>query len=214
MNSTFTLFPNPSNGKSNRQLIFEKAYLDLGIDLLPIINLAHAKTLDDASREPPEFIDKLYWAHNMNRNLCGLIKQRYPDLVHYDECKRMYIHLNENTRMYFKKLDHKYRPCNIPTGHVIDLNSAQGQLFGRSITVLYVGPKLKTEGVWDEIECFMIEMRNHTKCEWASDLLDLSSQMGAQPTIITPTPIAPVKPIAPLVKIRNKKEEEKKTSEK
>src|SRR5437879_453995 len=103
MSTNVRLFSDPSSGKSNRQQKFEDIYVGYGLDVLPIVMDAHPKTLDDAARESPEFIDKPYWAQNMNRNMVGLFKQRYPELVQYDEEKRVYLKLGEDARIYFKK---------------------------------------------------------------------------------------------------------------
>ncbi len=212
MSTNVRLFSDPSNGKSIRQQEFEDLYVGNGIDLMPIIMDAQQKTLDDASREPPEFVDKLFWAHGMNRNMVGFLKQRYPELVHFDEADRVYLKLGEEARIYFKKLDDGFRPRNIPTGHVVDLNSAQGQLFGRDLTVLYIGPRLKKENVWDEIECFMVEMRDLRRCEWVSDLSDLSSRMGGGPIRLVPSPATPVTPPAVAVRLKKADEEKGKTA--
>jgi hypothetical protein len=203
MSSNFSLFSNSSSGKSERQLQFENLYITAGIDFLPIITDAHRKVLQEAATQSPEFVDKLFWAHGMNRNMVGFLKQRYPERVHYDEANRVYIKLGDQARVYFKKLDEKFKPRNIPTGHVIDLNSAQGQLFGRELTVLYVGPRLRRRNVWDEIDCFMVEMRNNSRCEWVSDLSDLSSSMGRGFAVVPP-PTPPTVLPAINVRLKNK----------
>jgi hypothetical protein len=203
MDMQYGLFSDPSSGKSARQQQFEDLYVSTGIDIVPIIRDAHRKVLTEAATQSPEFVDKLFWAHGMNRNMVGFLTQRYPDMVHHDEANRVYIKLGEQARIYFKKLDDKFRPRNIPTGHVIDLNSAQGQLFGREMTVLYVGPRLKQKNLWDEIDCFMVEMRNNTRCEWVSDLSDLSSSMGRGFSVVPP-PVTPSAPPAIAVRLKNK----------
>jgi len=205
---TGPLFYDPAGGKSGRQHGFEDLYVTNGIDLLPIIKEAHRKTLRDASKESPEFIDKLFWAHGMNRNMVGILKRRHPELINYDETKRVYIKLGSEARIYFKKLDKKFRPRNIPTGHVIDLNSAQGQLFGKDLAVLYVGPRLVQENVWDEVDCFLVEMRNSRRCEWVSDLSDLSSRMGGGTVHMSPTSGTPVAPPQVGIRLKTKKKDD------
>jgi len=203
MFTNLPLFSDSASGKSTRQQQFENLYIGFGINLLPVIEAAHDKTLDDASREPPEFIDRFYFAQAMNRNIIGIMKQQYPDLIRYDEAERVFIKLDDKTRVYFKKLDEKYRPSNIPTGHVAELNSAQGRLFGKELTVLYIGPRLRNKKVWDDIDCYMVEMRDTKRCEWVSDLSDLASRMGGTvvPIVTPPTPIAPP---AVAVRLRSK----------
>ncbi len=203
MKSGFDFFSDSTSGKSARQLQFEDLYIKTGIDILPIIEDAHRKLLEEASTQSPEFITKLYWAEGMNRNMVGFLKKRYPETVKYDEAGRVYLKLGENVRVYFKKLDDKFRPRNIPTGHVIDLNSAQGQLFGRELSVLYVGPKLKKSNVWDEIGYFMVEMRSNSRCEWVSDLSDLSANMNTGFSTV-PKPLTPAPLPAIRVKLKNK----------
>lgn len=207
MSTKLRFFSDPSSGKSDRQQKFEDLYVGYGFDVLPIILEAHQRTLTEASKKAPEFIDKPYWAQEMNRNMVGIMKQKYPHLIHFDEAKRLYIKLGDSARVYFKKLDKGYKPRNIPTGHVIELNSAQGQLFGKDLTVLYAGPRLKLDNIWDEIDCFLVEMRTLTKCEWVSDLSDLSSRMGGGTIHMVPPSTPPVAPPAIAVKLKAKQED-------
>jgi len=207
MATKLLFFSDPSSGKSDRQQKFEDLYVGNGFDVMPTLMEAHEMTLSEASRRPPEFIDKKYWAQEMNRNIVGLLKQKHPELVYYDEANRLYIKLGETARLYFKKLDSGYRPRNIPTGHVKELNSAQGQLFGRDLTVLYAGPKLRKNSIWDEIDCYLVEMRTLRKCEWVSDLSDLSSRMGGGTIRMVPPTIPPVAPPSVAVKLKSKQQD-------
>lgn len=192
MSTNLLQFPEFPSGKSTRQEEFEDLYMKKGIDFDELIREAHQKTLLDAQNKPPHYKGRAYMATTMNWNLTGLLRETFGDEIAYDENGRPYFRLSDTTRLYFKKLDQKYRPSNIPTRHVRLLNTAQGNLFGSSTTVLYVGCRLREEKQWEQIDSFMVEMNGLKSVAWVSNLGDLGASMWKHTT-----PVVPVTPSAP-----------------
>jgi hypothetical protein len=175
---------------SQRQEEIEQLYLAKGIDLEPVFYAAHEKTLKNST--PVTHRGRGFMSNTMNGNIIGTMMERYPEHMRVDVHGRHYFQLNEQTRIYLKKLDDRYCPRNIPTNHVKQLNTMELLLGDTPITVLYAGFRLIADKVWDEIAgCYLVEMRDLRRTNWVSDLTDLGARMAGT--------TAPVSPIAPII---------------
>lgn len=193
------------NGKSSRQKAAEDLYVGAGIDYEGIIQEAYQLTMAQAAKDPPHFKGRSYMATRMNWNMQGLLQERYPHLIQFDEEKRIYVQLDEKTRMYFKKLDKKYRPQNIPTKHVRELNSAQGNLFGNTnVSILYAGFRLKKDGIWEDMDCFVVEMKSLKRAGWVTSLSELASRFVKPTTTKVITAVQPPSKATPGVRAKRK----------
>jgi len=103
-----------------------------------------------------------------------------------DEYDRWYYALEKDARVYFKKLDHKFRPNNIVTRHVEELNSMMLLLDDEPTTVLYAGFRLHMDKFWDELDgCYLVEMRNSKRTNFVSDLSELGAHVNSRKPVIT-----------------------------
>ena len=186
MNANLLNFPQNPSGKFTRQEDLEEVYFRKGVDFDDVIRDAHDLTLRNASERDPNYKGRAYMATNMNWNLLGILKDRYSSEIFYDEEKRLFFRLAPDVRLYFKKLDKKGRPSNIPTKHVLKLNSYQGSFFSNPTTILYAGYQLKQERIWDEIDCFLVEMRGLKMVDWKTSLSDLSARIAAKKVVHMP----------------------------
>jgi hypothetical protein len=176
--------------KSPRQQEVEAQYLAQSIDLEPVFYEAHDLTL--ANTTDLDHRGRGFMSQAMNGHIIGLLRRLYPDRMTQEEYNRWYFQLNKETRIYFKKLDKRYRPNNIPTKHVAELNSGELLFKADPITVLYGGFRLKEDKLWDRLRgCYLLEMLDG-RPHWVSDLGDLAADM-ASPAV----PVIPVSPIAP-----------------
>lgn len=169
-------------GKSERQKTLEELYITNGVDFDPVFEEALKLTLEDTT--PEIFRGRGFMATHMNWHLVGLLKQKYKDKMSVDKFKRDYYRLNENVRIYFKKLNNNFAPENVVTDHVKELNS----LFGcdDKTTVLYAGFNIERNKNWNELAgTYLVEMKTLKKTNWVSDLTELSYKINKS-TIYTP----------------------------
>lgn len=172
--------------RSPRQKEIEELYVNKGFDFDPIFREALAKILKDDT--PSLFRGRGYNAYHMNWMIIGLLKEYYPEYMKLDEEKRNYFQLDNNARIYFKKLDWKHRPENVPTKHVKTLNSMRLMFQEETITVLYAGFRLREDKFWDDFNgCYLVEMKHQNRTNFVSKLEDLAfkiSQKDTSPNII------------------------------
>lgn len=166
-------------GKSARQIEIEELYIKKGIDFVPIIKEALNETIRNPT--PNKFRGRGFMASNMNWTLIGLLKENYSKYMMVDQHKRDYFLLDNNVRVYFKKLDKKNRPNNIITKHVSELNSMQ-LLFKEETTILYAGFRIREDIYWDDILCHLVEMKNPSRPNWVSSMEELAYQMDIRKT--------------------------------
>lgn len=175
-------------GKSPRQIICEGTYLQNGVDFDPVFDEAYELTMADST--PDIYRGRGFMAYHMNWNLIGLLKQKFPNRMATDQHGRSYYVLDVHTRIYFKKLNSKYAPDNIPTDHVRELNSMSMFYSQDNTTILYAGIKIGEDSIWQEREgCYLVEMRNLMRPNWISDLSELSYIMNRPKTQIPLTTI-------------------------
>lgn len=173
--------------KSPRQEEIEARYLAQGIDLEPVFYEAHELALANATA--PAHRGRAFMSQTMNGHIIGVLRRLYPDRMMQEEYDRWYFQLDKETRIYFKKLDNWYRPSNIPTKHVSELNSGELLFKAEPITVLYAGFRLKEDKLWDALRgCYLLEMVGG-KPGWISNLGDLAAGM-----VTTVIPVMPVEP--------------------
>jgi hypothetical protein len=164
-------------GKGVRQKLYENLYVNHGVDFEPVFYEAHQMTLNDPT--PDIYRGRGFMANHMNWHLLGLLKQRYRDKMKADKYERPYYSIDENTRVYFKKLNEKYAPENVTTDHVRELNS-MSLFYGQDqLTVLYAGFKIPENRRWAEISgCFLVEMKTLKEPNWVSDLSELGYEIS------------------------------------
>ena len=198
-------------GKGTRQKSYENIYLNHGVDFEPIFHEAHRMTLAD---ETPEiYRGRGFMANHMNWNLLGLLKQQFKDKMQMDKWRRLYYSLNENTRVYFKKLNEKYAPENVTTDHVRELNTMSMFYKQDELTVLYAGFKIPENKYWSELTgCYLVEMKSLTEPNWVSDISELGYEMNKSGIYI---PITTIElPEEVIITEKNKDSDLGKTSEK
>lgn len=191
-----------SEGKSERQKKCEALYITNGIDFET--DFKEALTLVLKNPTPKKYRGRGFLANTMNWTVIGLMKEKYPTKMFQDQHGRDYFSVDKNTRIYFKKLDKKYRPNNIITNHVREMNCMQMLFNETPITVLYAGFRLRTDKYWDDISCFLVEMKNLKYPNWVSSLSDLSISIAkAKPPV---NPISKAKlPDELVVKLKTNK---------
>ncbi|RPD39449.1 hypothetical protein [Chitinophaga barathri] len=203
----FSEFP---NSREEKQALMEELYKAKGIDLNELLLRAHAQTLEEAEKRSLEGKGRGYMASTMSWNIRGELYKTYPELMQMDQHKRDYLMLGKNIRIYFKKLDNKYRPSNIVTKHVISLNTQQLLFRPSPITVLYAGFRLAARNSWDELEgCYLVEMKNLSRTFWISDL----SMITAETAVPTRNVIIPELEPNNDLDVRIRKDVEKQTGE-
>lgn len=143
------------------------------VDFASIIELAHKLTLMDAEMKSSNYKQRNFMAEVMFGNYVGLLYDNYAELMQTDDEKRPYLRLADDVRVYPKKLNEKYLPSNVVTGHVKKLNGQELFEDGSKIHVLYSGYIL-TDSIWPNalkgnyISC--VNTYFHSKLEWVLDL--------------------------------------------
>lgn len=178
-----TLF-DKNEGKLNRQVDIEHLYIENGVDFEPDLREALAVILKNTT--PKKYRGRGFMANIMNWTMIGHLIEKYPERMRVDSHQRNYYALDRQTRIYFKKLDKYYRPNNIPTNHVREMNS-MGLLFKENpTTVLYAGFRIRQDQYWDDISCYLVEMKNMKTANWVSDLSDLSIAIAKSKSPVSP----------------------------
>jgi hypothetical protein len=189
---------------------FDSTFKSAGVDFDGIIMDAHALTLAEASVKPKHHISKNWMAETMYGHMIGIALERHRDMVLYDQENRPYIKLGNDIRMYFKKLDEKYRPSNIDTEHVKNLLFQKIEEEGTQIYIGYVG-YIINDGDWTQVVgtyTSYIHKYYRKRIEWVLQMTDYieyakSAALNKQ-TVIDEEEIKLVKP----------KTDEQKTKEK
>lgn len=175
----------------------EQKYRENGVDFNAFIRRIHERMLDEAQNTSQESPHKItgrgYFSTTMNWNVRSELYDCFPDKIAVDEQNRPFYRLADNVRLYFKKLDHKGRPMNIPTEHTIALNSCQGSLFGEPTMILYLGWQIRQNKYWDALSgIYLVEMGNMKSVRWMSDVSGLAGGLSGNETFIQP--LLPVDP--------------------
>lgn len=186
--TSVNLFPEEQKLIAERKKKMEDAYVKNGHDFIPLIKSSYDKMWEDATQRGKPNLWRNYQACNMNWNVWDSIYELFPERVGFDGESRPYFKLAEGIKVYFKMLDSRCRPKNIPTAHV--KNRTQYNLFGENDTWLYIGWRIRQDKYWDGglAGIYMVEMENHLQCKWIANLSILSGMIGKSVTTI----IAPI----------------------
>ena len=163
------------------------------VDFHAIIHEAHEITLEQARGKSLHYIPKNWMAETMYGNMIGLFRDRHPELMFIDKHKRPYLRLSNNIRVYFKKMDAKYKPGNVVTKHVVDLWAQNSGGIGTKIHTFYIGYKIPNDKDWGMLIGVFGAYPNSffkKKIDWVIDLGNYAKGIGVVP--IAPIADSPV----------------------
>lgn len=144
-----------------------------------IVYLAFEKSREEISMKPKNYQDKNYPAVVMNGNLKGLLLKSYPDYISIDSTGRYYFSKDINFKIYFKKLDYKLSPGNIPTNHVEAMDAQLSLPMDKPMTVVYIGYTTKD---WINMDgSYAVCIKDGQK-QWVYDLSTKEEHASLFPT--------------------------------
>jgi hypothetical protein len=165
-----------------------------------ILEQSFELTRKEKSVKRPNFLDRNWSAVTMSGNIKGLLFDTYPGNMKLDSNNRFYFNKEGKYIIYFKKLNEKLMPSNIPTRYSYKLYGQLALQFEEPIPIVFVGYTLNESN--DELSgSFAVCLKNNVR-KWASDL-SLSAINGSKLLL----PINPTIPddLSTLVKIKTKK---------
>lgn len=165
---------------SNEKSKVLDAILKAGIDLVSLLNEAHKNTLELLGSFPPTFQTRCLKSNIMSGQIKGLAQKKYSQYFRLDKHDRPYLSLEKGEiRIFFKKLDKKKRPNNVPTRYATLLMSPTLFEPGVGVTLpVYAGYQLNVSD-WSIITgMYVVSMTNRLTVNWYIDVEDLSSGLS------------------------------------